>query len=1149
MAGVADQSQTEVYAFGSNSDGQLGLRQSDLPNEYSPKPVKTLGGKDILEIVSSRKATAAVGRNGILYTAGGNDTNELGRDGRRFTFLPVTAVDAHKVSGCGVGNGFLIVLTSPQGQVFSVGSNANAELGLGDRESRSKFKLVKGILREERVAMVSSGDSHTLGLLTNGGIITFGAGRVGQMGNGQFTSCSTPQFLGPLKNRPIVSVQCGATHCLAMTSGGIVFAWGGNAFGQLGVGDTRDRLRPTEISSIRVARPSQIFAGAYHSMALTPKGTLFSWGKNNQGQCGHGSTENILTPRLIQAFTGMDILGAVGDVSCGNDHSMVIVYSKSTTMSLCGEGENGEEVFRKSVKRKRTLYGFGSNACGQLGMPPADRSFRLPKKIKYFSDNQISINRVFCGAFQTFVTSSRGDHAPHEDRGHSQSPILSATKIASLVQGVVVNGKENRASNEMRLLEQSILDGFSSPSILNASFLQQGDGEDYSQDPVRQDRPPEREDEHGRPIEGVPSSVPATNASPQLNLHAVRSAYKTLLDSPNLKNKEVLNVIHARLSFATHRLSETLRECFFEEYENLRVFLVVFENPILLDAKKCHVALERIIRAWMKIPKRSREILFGWLQKFPSEYLAQIVHVLQNFLTFVYGQSNVRGGIDGTPALMLLSHIYNVSIRGGDILPQEMFYNSAVSSIPYESLRNQYHNFLQSGANSAVHSLCLVPCVFEPSTKHTLLRIDATSRMADETRTAVESYFRAVMEGSVRPELKDEVFFNVSVSRESLLSDAITAIKDAKPSQLHRPLRVHFKGEDGIDEGGLTKEFCSLAVKELLLNKRLFEVDPESKMVWFATPLFVSKPEEESSSRVTKATIPSSLFEICGALIGLAMYNGVYIDLKFPHIFYSYLEAFNGSNTVRTQSFQKPSLNDLAELRPMLARSLKQLGEMSEDELLAVDQSFVASARAPLSDQDDSSESKGEGWHLWDEELKPGGASIPVCRKNVQEFVELYTKNELFDRNWLEIESFARGFHRVVGCPALTLCRANELELLLCGNPNLVGDFGALKKSTMYMDGYTKDSKVVQWFWDVVSSFTEKEKRNLLFFVTGNDRVPLKGLSSLIFRVQRSGDNDNLLPAAHTCFNIISFPEYSTKDILRKRFAVALENITGFNLA
>ena len=246
---------------------------------------------------------------------------------------------------------------------------------------------------------------------------------------------------------------------------------------------------------------------------------------------------------------------------------------------------------------------------------------------------------------------------------------------------------------------------------------------------------------------------------------------------------------------------------------------------------------------------------------------------------------------------------------------------------------------------------------------------------------------------------------------------------------------------------------------------------------------------------------------------------------------------------------REPTLNDLAELRPMLANSLKQLKGMSADELSLVDQNFTASVRAPMRQENSQSEEPVSQWHVWDQELKPGGFNISVNRDNVHEFVSLYVKNELIDKYWLEIESFVRGFHRVVGCPALTLCRSNEIELLLCGNPNLVGDFEDLRNSTTYMDGYTKDSQVVQWFWEIVSKFTEKEKRNLLFFVTGNDRIPLNGLSSLKFRIQRSGDNDELLPSAHTCFNIVSFPEYSSKEILKNRFAIALENITGFNLA
>ena len=73
-------------------------------------------------------------------------------------------------------------------------------------------------------------------------------------------------------------------------------------------------------------------------------------------------------------------------------------------------------------------------------------------------------------------------------------------------------------------------------------------------------------------------------------------------------------------------------------------------------------------------------------------------------------------------------------------------------------------------------------------------------------------------------------------------------------------------------------------------------------------------------------------------------------------------------------------------------------------------------------------------------------------------------------------------------------------------------------------------------------------KRKVLLFVTGSDRVPIKGLASLPFCIQRSGDNSERLPTAHSCFNILDLPEYSSKIILAERLSVALRHTEGFGL-
>lgn len=76
-------------------------------------------------------------------------------------------------------------------------------------------------------------------------------------------------------------------------------------------------------------------------------------------------------------------------------------------------------------------------------------------------------------------------------------------------------------------------------------------------------------------------------------------------------------------------------------------------------------------------------------------------------------------------------------------------------------------------------------------------------------------------------------------------------------------------------------------------------------------------------------------------------------------------------------------------------------------------------------------------------------------------------------------------------------------------------------------------TQVVTWFWEVVHCFSEEQKKRLLFFVTGSDRVPIKGLASLQppFVISRNGPSSNRLPTAHTCFNHLLLPAYDVREI------------------
>lgn len=128
----------------------------------------------------------------------------------------------------------------------------------------------------------------------------------------------------------------------------------------------------------------------------------------------------------------------------------------------------------------------------------------------------------------------------------------------------------------------------------------------------------------------------------------------------------------------------------------------------------------------------------------------------------------------------------------------------------------------------------------------------------------------------------------------------------------------------------------------------------------------------------------------------------------------------------------------------------------------------------------------------------------------------------------------------------LKLFHPEELELLICGSPLI--DFTCIEESSTYENGFCKTHPTILAFWDIVHDMNEKDKKCLLSFVTGSDRVPLKGLSNVAFQIIKHGEDSDKLPTALTCFNQLMLPEYRSKDKLRSRLFVAIQNSKGFGL-
>lgn len=337
----------------------------------------------------------------------------------------------------------------------------------------------------------------------------------------------------------------------------------------------------------------------------------------------------------------------------------------------------------------------------------------------------------------------------------------------------------------------------------------------------------------------------------------------------------------------------------------------------------------------------------------------------------------------------------------------------------------------------------------------------------------------------------------------------------------------------------------------------------ETKFLWFSgAPLSAPLPQ-----------VSVSVEELTGVLLGLALYNGVMMDVHFAPVLYDVLLG------------RSPERRHLEQAMPTVAASLDKLlrydGNVEEDLCLT----FEVVSVTPEEEK---------------HELVPDGASKPVTEDNREDFARLYTRYLLYDSVKQQLEAFMRGFTNAIGRFALDVCTAQELELLLVGNPEL-GNFDELKKVATYggasgraaalrparpfpahrpvtpnagVGGFGADHDVVKWFWEVADELSEKDKKRLLFFATGSDRVPLRGLGSLRFVLHRMQTTPDHLPVvrgppprtrpaptppltappaapqAHTCYNIVELPEYRSKDELRERLMKALDYAeTGFGLA
>ncbi|GJN88818.1 hypothetical protein Rhopal_001789-T1 [Rhodotorula paludigena] len=387
-------------------------------------------------------------------------------------------------------------------------------------------------------------------------------------------------------------------------------------------------------------------------------------------------------------------------------------------------------------------------------------------------------------------------------------------------------------------------------------------------------------------------------------------------------------------------------------------------------------------------------------------------------------------------------------------------------------------------------------------------RIPSQSADGDQSKRAFRQkviYFRS------QPELR---FVpggcRLVVRREHLFEDAFAEVMRYPGEELKKRLMVSFNGEEGVDFGGVSREFFFLLAHEIYNSDYcLFELTEKTSYTLQINP----------NSGINEDHL--AYFQFIGRCVGLAIFHRRYLDAHFT------------SSIYKTLLDREIGLDDMASVDMQMWQSLAWMAESDITDVIDEDFTTLQETFGTLETL----------------ELKPGGAEIPVTESNKLEFIQLKCQHLLKTRVEQQLRAFRTGVDEIVPIRQLQVFDEKELELVICGVSEL--DLKDWCDNTE-LRGFKADDQVVQWFWQVIGSWPLDKKARLLQFTTGTSRLPPNGFRDLQgsdgprrFTLEKSGSISQL-PKSHTCFNRLEIPPYPNYEMLEEKLAFAIENTMGF---
>jgi len=414
-----------IYSWGQNDKGQtgtffgslddLGMSYKKKSRMYYPKRLVLLKDTIIISVACGHSHSMAITLNGQLLSWGDNKFSQLGLgpNAPSEVSVPALVTGIKDVSTVSCGHAHTVALTKT-GVVYSWGDGDAGLLGHGDTLIQSQPKRIDA-LRGLEIRAVVCGGLHTLALTKQGHLYSWGKGEGGQLGvpykqlihnaeENHFYLMTPQRVRGALENEVIVQVACGDAHSLALSRKGAVFSWGYGYYGQLGLGVSSESVEaglhyqitePALVQKLITVNVIEVFAGATFSLFLSDKKELYGCGLNESNQLGIERNVTKINSQLERFNTASATRGSSESVY---PKKMDCFTSMPVLQVASGEAHSLALVLCDS---SYILFSWGMQKQGQLGLGDMQIPNSTPRPISFLQ--HVMAYSMACGAYHSMV--------------------------------------------------------------------------------------------------------------------------------------------------------------------------------------------------------------------------------------------------------------------------------------------------------------------------------------------------------------------------------------------------------------------------------------------------------------------------------------------------------------------------------------------------------------------------------------------------------------------------------------------------------------------------------------------------------------------------------------------------------------------------